>query len=434
MLVTATAGSAAAQTRVAVRPFEGPMSVRARDAVVGSLGDADYKTVSNQEVDRAAESSGGDLSEPAGRVAVARELGVAAFVEGVVTKRGNNFTVQMMVYDGASGRSVGDAEIKAKKAALVRSVRRQAADKLSDALGRAQAPPAAAAEPEPSEPEPVDEAPPKRRAEAKEEEEGEEPEDESEAEPESEPEPDDGPRPNALELDVGLKLVTRSMTYNDAPRGLGEASLKVTPAAALGLRWYPGAHFGSGAAAHVALEGSLQLMYPVESARDEQAFKTSSLAFGFGLHGRLPLDDHELGLSAGYGQHAVEIADSDGGVDPGVPSVKYGFLRFALNGRFKLGEALQLKILGGYRLLLGYGELAEDAWFRRTGGGGLEAEIALGYALSEALAIEASFGLWRYFMSLEPEPTDESVTDSARIAGGLSDQYLRFGLGLVLTL
>ena len=35
---------------------------------------------------------------------------------------------------------------------------------------------------------------------------------------------------------------------------------------------------------------------------------------------------------------------------------------------------------------------------------------------------------------VEPEPTDDSVTDFARIAGGLSDQYLRFGLGLVLTL
>ena len=428
LLVAATGGSAAAQTRVAVRPFEGQMAARARDAVAGSLKDSgDYDVVSNKEVERAAESAGADLSQPIGRFTVAQQLGLAAYVEGSVSKRGANFIVQLTVYDGASGEPLGEAQLKAKKAALVRVVRKQAAGELQDALSRGKAPeaaPIAAAEPVPVEPQP--------RAEAAAEEA--EPEDEDEAEDTSEPEPDDGERPKALELGVGLRLVTRGMTYNDAPRSLGESSYKITPAAALGLRWYPAAHFSASAAAHVGLEAGLQLQYPIESERDTQKFETSSLAFDVGLHGRLPVGEHELGLTAGYGKHSVEIADGDAGLDPGVPSVSYGFLRLAANARFKLADAIGLRLGAGYRMLLSYGELAEDAWFQRTGGGGIEAEIALGYALSDALALEASFGLWRYFMSLEPEPTDASVTNAARIAGGLSDQYLRFGLGIVLQL
>jgi hypothetical protein len=233
---------------------------------------------------------------------------------------------------------------------------------------------------------------------------------------------------------VGLRLTTRGMTYNDAPRSLGESSYKVTPAAALGLRWYPAAHFSSSAAAHFGLEAGLQLMYPIESEREAQKFETSSLAFDVGLHGRLPVSEHELGLTIGYGQHSVEIADGDAGLDPGVPSVAYGFVRVAANARFELDDAIALRLGAGYRVLLSYGELGEDAWFQRSGGGGIEAEIALGYALSEALTLEASFGLWRYFLSLEPEPSDPSVVNFARIAGGLSDQYLRFGLGIVLQL
>jgi hypothetical protein len=383
--------------------------------------------VSNKEVDRTAKSAGADVSESAGRFTVAQELQIAAYVEGSVSKRGPSFTVQLTVYDGASGEPLGEAELKAKKPALVRSVRNKAADELADAIGRGKAPeaaPVAAEEPAQEEPAAAEQGA----------EEAAEPEDDEGEDEADEPEPDDGERPKALELGVGLRLTTRSMTYNDALRSLGESSYKVTPAAVLGLRWYPAAHFSSSAAAHIGLEGGLQLLYPIESERDAQKFETSSLAFDIGLHGRLPVGAHELGLTFGYGSHSVEIADGDAGLDPGVPSVAYGFLRLALNGRFELSETIGLRLGAGYRVLMSYGELAEDDWFQHSGGGGLEAEIALGYAVSEALTIEASVGLWRYFLSLEPEPTDPGVNDFARIAGGLSDQYLRFGLGLVLQL
>jgi hypothetical protein len=430
LLVALSGGTAAAQSRVAVRSFEGPLSARARDAVAGSLQESGrYEVVSAREVEGAADSAGADLSLPAGRIRIAQQLGIAAYVEGTISKRGANFTLQLTVYDGASGQPLGEAELRAKKAALVRNVRNRAAGELADALSRAQAPMA----PEPSQPEPapLEEQPVEREPRS---EGAEEPEPEDAEEEESEPEPDDGERPDALELGVGMRLIARSMAYNDAPRGLGESSHKVTPAAALALRWYPAAHVSSGAAAHVGLEAGVQLMYPIDSERQSQVFQTSSYAFGVGLHGRLPLDAHELGLTAGYGQHAVEIADSDDGFDPGVPSVSYGFARFALNARFALGDAIDLRLTGGYRLLLGYGELGEDAWFQRSGGGGIEAEIALAYRLTGALSAQLGFGLWRYFLSLEPEPTDASVTDFARIAGGLSDQYLRFGLDLVVVL
>ncbi|HEX2689497.1 MAG TPA: hypothetical protein VHN14_22905, partial [Kofleriaceae bacterium] len=189
-----------------------------------------------------------------------------------------------------------------------------------------------------------------------------------------------------------------------------------------------------GAGAHIGLEASGQITYPIDSTRGSDSFRTSGHAFGVGLHGRIPLGKHELGLSVGYGQHAVEIADSDRGIDPGVPSVKYGFLRAGLDARVQLASALGRRIGGAYRLLLGYGELGDDAWFRHVSGGAIEGELALRWTVAGPFALEASGGIWRYGLSLKPEPTDDSVTDFARIAGGVTDQSLYGGLAAVLVL
>lgn len=435
--------SAFALTRVSVLPFKGQQAVRAHDAVVDALDAAGgYEVVSTQEVKRTADSLGVDLTEAKGRAAVARELELAALVDGNVRKRGRNMEVQLTAYSGQTGEALGVGNVRAKKPALQRALR----DKTMDELGPLLAHGGKAAPPEP-EPEPVKEAEPEPEPEPvhkAQKEPVETPERvksgdvESEAEPEAEepeePEADNGDRPKALELDIGVRLLSRSLKYNQPALDLPEQSNEVTPTAALGLRWYPGAHFTSGAGAHIGLEASGQITYPIDSTRGADSFRTSGHAFGVGLHVRLPLAKHELGLSVGYGQHAVEVADSDSGVDPGVPSVKYGFLRAGLNARFQLGSALGLRLGTAYRLLLGYGELGEDAWFRRTSGGAIEGELALRYTITGPLAIEASFGIWRYFLSLKPEPSDESVTDFARIAGGITDQSLFGGLAAVLAL
>lgn len=440
----------AARTRITVLPFKGQMAARAHDAVIDAIDAAGgYEVVSEKEVKRTAESLGADLSSSKGRAAVGRELELSAYVDGSVRKHGAKLEVQLTAYSGQTGDALGTGSVSAKKPALQRTLRDQAMDELSPLLSQAaSAGPAAEPEPEPAlktkprrEPEAEPEPEPARAAEP--EEEAEKPEaakpEESpsaaeEPEPEAEEPEDTGEKPKAFEFDLGLRMWTRSFEYKDELRELAKQSNKVTPTAALALRWYPGAHFSAGAGAHIGIEASGQITYPIDSTRGTDSFRTSGHAFGVGLHGRLPLGKHELGLSLGYGQHVVEIADSDSGVDPGVPSVKYGFLRAGLDARLQLASALGLRVGAAYRLLLGYGELGDDAWFRRVSGGAIEAELALRYTVAGPFALEASFGIWRYGLSLKPEPTDDSVTDFARIAGGVTDQSLYGGLAAVLVL
>jgi hypothetical protein len=439
----APASAFAARTRITVLGFKGQMAARAHDAVIDAIDAAGgYEVVSEKEVKRTAESLGADLSSPKGRAAVGRELELSAYVDGSVRKHGAKIEVKLTAYSGESGDALGTGSVSAKKPALQRALRDRAMDELGPLLSQAgtavaAVTPAPEPTPEPEaepEPEPVHKAEPEPEAEKPEHVRRDDVDSTAEPEPEAEEPEDNGEKPKAFEFDLGLRMWSRSFEYNDAPRELPQQSNKVTPTAALALRWYPGAHFSDGAGAHIGLEASGQITYPIDSTRGADSFRTSGHAFGVGLHGRAPLGKHELGLSVGYGQHVVEIADSDSGVDPGVPSVKYGFLRAGLDARFQLASVLGLRVGAAYRLLLGYGELGDDAWFRRVSGAAIEAELALRYTVAGPFALEAIGGIWRYGLSLKPEPTDDSVTDFARIAGGVTDQSLYGGLAAVLVL
>lgn len=411
-----------AQRRVGVRSFAGPAASRARAAVVQAIEKDGATVVGENELGGAADAVHADLATDAGRMAVARELKLSALVAGVVEHaRGGQLKARITVFDGATGAQLGDASIGGRAPALARRIRVDFSSELGGAIAQGRVP-EATVEPETA-PEPDESA---DREEAT-------PDVADEAEPE--PETPNEPVSRALEVLVGVRVQSRGLRYEDALTSLGEHSLDPTPAARIEARWYPAAHFTDGFIANLGLDVHAQMMWPVDVTRGALSFKTTSQAFGAGLRLRVPIgepDKNEVGALVGYGAQDFVIEDASGGQQPGVPSVSYGFVRIGADGRFMLGETFSLDLRAAYLLLTDYGQIAATQWYPHISGGGLEAELTLGIALSEMLAIRAGVGLVRYFMSLNPEPTDVGVVLNGRVAGGATDQSLYGTAGLVL--
>ena len=90
-LVVAFAGTAAAQSRVAVLPFTGPTGGAARDKVVAALAAASgVEVVPGSELEKAAKKAGVSTTD---YTAVAAQANINAFVEGKVTKKGRKFSL-----------------------------------------------------------------------------------------------------------------------------------------------------------------------------------------------------------------------------------------------------------------------------------------------------------------------------------------------------
>jgi hypothetical protein len=438
LLVTLTwlcANVALAQSRVAVRPFTGTGSSKAREAVVSSLSDQkSIELLKDSDVQGTAARLGSDLNTDPGRVAVARKLSISAFIAGDVRKRGKNMEVEIRVYEGRSGGLLDKTTVRAPAAKLAREVRDQFVRELGLAVAHAEAPeaehePVAAPAPEP-----------RRQTQQPQQEADAEPipaaaqEPEAEAEAEAEPEPDDANKLPALELDATVLELSRAYRYTDAPVKLAEPST-IGPAVRLAARWYPGAHFTTGVAANFGIDAYGQFMFPVntEAKGTSNTFKSSGSAFGIGARFRVPLGEHQLAFVAGYGQHKLSF-DNDGRVAATVPDVAYGFIRVGADARLMLSDAFVLKLAAAYLLLQSYGELEDPKWFPHVSGGGFEAALGLAYVLMPALELNAGLGLTRFFMSLHPELTDVGVQDAHLVAGGLVDQYIAFMLGATLRL
>jgi hypothetical protein len=420
LLAWLLAHEALAQSKVVVLSFEGPGAARVRDAAVEALGKGDgFQVVKEAEARSAAESSSADLSTEAGRVAVARQLALSAVIEGEVAKHGKDLELSVRVFNGRDGALLGDKKFRASRDALARHVKKNFWSELGSTLARAQPPePAPEPTPEPAPTTPVAQtAPPPPPA--------------REAEPAAEL--PTGPRPSALELGASVRVLTRNYSYSDALLKAAVHSLEPTPALRIEARWYPAAHFTRSFVSNLGLDLHAQMMWPVDAIKGSAAFKTTSTAFGIAGRLRIPLANHQLGVLAGYGVQSLTIADAKG-VDPGVPSVAYGFVRLGADGRFMLSQAVSLGVRAAYLVLTGFGELGQSAWFPHASGGGVEAELSLGYDLSQLLAVNLGAGMTRYFLKLNPEVSDPGVKDHGRIAGGVADQYFYGLLGLTLRL
>jgi hypothetical protein len=430
-----------AQTRVVVLEFKGPNAKQVQGAVESVLEDHDIELVPAKRATTTAHRSGADLDSESGRVRVAKKLKLRAFIEGRTKTVKKKIQLELVVLGGSDGMPAGEFKTAQAKAALNKDVQAHLWAAIGDALsGNA---PAAGVGPENEFVEetapaakpgkhaavvaaPVAKEPAPERAEA-----GAQTNDEETAPEHAEPEePGSDQRPSPLDINLGVRFGTRSFGYNDALPGLRNYDLGLSPSLGLRAHWYPAAHFTDGALANIGLDLRGEFMVGVTSKNTTgQKFSTSSHAFGLGVRGRLPLNKLELGLVAGWGQHAFSLANADK-VDPGVPDVNYNFIRAGVDGHYQLLPWFGVEAKFSYLIGLSLGELGEKAWFPHGTGDAVEAEIGL-QAGSRRLLGEVSFSWQRYFMSLNPDPSDSSVVVDGRVAGGALDVYLSFRLGII---
>ena len=431
----AAASDAHAQQRVVVREFAGPGGKALRQSVVKAIArDGSAQVVAVDEVTAKAASVGADLSTDAGRGIVAGEMGLSAFVDGEVEKKGARSTLHVRVYDGASGGLAGESRFAGRMPALGKRV-------VADLWGELGATIEGTSAPEPKAPPREEPAAALAPAASEDEEQPERAQDDEE----DEDEPQDGAdakRPTFLGLRLAFGGTTRDFSYKDALPGLRGYCLGpqcdafgLGPVLMLDAQWYPGAHFTDGFASNLGLDLRGLMMFGISSKQRTggQEFTTNHRALGVGVRLRVPLGDHELHFVVGYGNLVFGL-DASGGASPEVPDVSYGFLRLGAGGRLVVADPVSLSFAAAYLLALAYGEIAEPQWFPHTGGGGLEGELLVGIALADWIDLNAGGSFTRFFLSHDPEPADASVTALGRVAGGAVDQYVGARVGVALRL
>jgi hypothetical protein len=422
--------TASAQTKVVIGDISGKGGNLVRSAIARALQQhEEVQLVSSAAVSKV-ESRLGVEAKGKDRVAVSRELGVAAWIEGEVGKAKRGVDVTLQVINGSTGETITVMSYEGKKP---KGLAELAGDSVWSDLGTllmsAQAPEAAPAQ-KWQQPEPVAEPSARRpqreeepaRAEEDEEEKNDEGEEEKEAEPEEEPSEADEAHPSPLDVGLGVVGFTRNFEYNDDLSGLSSYKLALGPSVALQAHWYPAAHFEDGVLANIGLDLRARMMFAVDTGLDDESFPTSSHAFGIGLRARLPVGEHELGAMVGYSNQtfAIESAKTDAGVvDPGIPSASYGMLRVELQARLAFGDA-HIGAAAAFLPVLATGEL--EHWFPHSSAIGLEGQLSVGYALSRSVELEAAFGMQRIALKMNPELDDVDL--GRPIAGGAIDEML----------
>jgi hypothetical protein len=142
-LLALGAASAEAQVkRVVVESFRGPQSGRLRASLLANLQDQEeVELVSEAEVRRAARELGiRDISAPSDYARIARELDVAAFIDGRTGRQRRSWSLTVRVRDGSDGRVLDSTSWSGRTIGALSTVRRNGYRRLQDVLESSQAP------------------------------------------------------------------------------------------------------------------------------------------------------------------------------------------------------------------------------------------------------------------------------------------------------
>lgn len=157
----------------------------------------------------------------------------------------------------------------------------------------------------------------------------------------------------------------------------------------------------------------------------KEGIDTSWLRFRAGLKWRIVPGTEKgpvLGLTGDFGMDAFSFGDA-GALAGSVPAVEYTYLRAGGEVRLPLGSLFAFEIGGGYRGLLGVGEMGQ----RFSKGSALAFDAFAGFAAvcPAGFEIRLSGDYTRVFYAFQPTPGD------AYVAGGAVDEMLGARLGLV---
>lgn len=462
---------AAPGPRVGVIPFAGAGEGPLRAVVLKALQANGLVAVGGKQIEGTAAKLGVKLDEDAGFAAVARELGVTAFVTGEAGKKRATVTIR----DGADGSVAAEtlfsgADPKKLKAALAGGFWRR----LGSAIGRCRPPAGAKAKAEVAEESaPADEeaheeagaaetsrketgvaapAVADREAEqtAKPAAPGPDPEGDTENSPDEEAPPPKRRRrpaapspapaappgqatpPIALEVGVGGKAVFRRLTWHQDVQ-MKLAPYTLSPGAEVGswVELYPAALVTDGPAGDLGIFGSFDYGLGVKSKTPDGSLLTTKFQdFLVGLKFRLPLGVFNPFVSAAYGQQSFRLESASGSAP--IPAVAYKLGRFGAGARLVLARALFLDFEGAYLRVTDLGtqpgEIGSTASFPRGTAYGIDADASVGIRIGSVLALRAGVDFRQFGLDFHVLPTDPLIV------GGAVDRTIAVWAGLEVAL
>jgi len=159
-----------------------------------------------------------------------------------------------------------------------------------------------------------------------------------------------------------------------------------------------------------------------ENTPAELTLKTNPQQWYIGVHGRLPLGEHQAGVLAAFGKHQFILDGDPLGYDALVPDVDYTFIRVGLDGRFRFSDFL-VGVNAGTRIGLDPGPIRDQ--FPNARAASLEAGLMGGYKLTDYLDLVAGFDFLRYAFNFNPVyDILDGGAQNKWVAGGALDQYL----------
>jgi hypothetical protein len=245
-----------------------------------------------------------------------------------------------------------------------------------------------------------------------------------------------GPAPIALEASVGPRGVHRTFTFNDPlsahvtgavqPYGY-KLALAPEPFVDLGL--YPAAFSSRGAAASFGIVAHYEKLIGTKTTdANGMTVDTTGQQLEIGVRARLPLGEHEAGLTASYGQQSFNATPNDPGPANGstVPNVDYQFAALEVDGRLALSP-VELGAHVGTRFVFKTGDLAKE-WFSTTKTNSIDVGAWVAYKITPVFSVVGGVDFLRYGFDFNPVNTN-----SYFVAGGAVDQYISGFLALRVT-
>ena len=469
LIVSATFHSAyaAEPKRLGVAVFKGPGEGATRNVVM-KLGRANhYQIVPGDQISKTAKGLGVTLDTNDSFRAVAKELGVSAFVTAEVTTKKATLTVRNGADGSVSAEATWTGPNPKKLAATVNATfwRRLGAaidrgkspsGSKKAAIAEEQAVPetgaddkAAAAEPEPAPEKPskkrtvvaaaeepaAEEAPRSKSRSKKKASEDSESETTVSAKPEPDEEEDSG-RPEALLVSVGPRVLTRSLSYTqDIYRRNSKYTLPGAPELGLAVDFYPAALSQSGFIANLGLTAAVAYMLPVVTSPSPSGvgnYGTYSLSWSVGAKVRLPLG---LFATVAYGDQRYQLTPKGGASMLDVPMVDYRFVRIGAGARFRVTPDVSVMANLGYLRCLGLGQIGGVGYFPHGTGAAFEAGAAVGYRINNMLEIQGGGDIRRYGLAFHVTRAEYDANPATtRVAGGAVDQYLMGWVALAVVM
>lgn len=453
-----------AKQSIGVGAITGPQSAKVRAKMLKILRDSGSYVVTDVEDIKPG-------SPPATYQTMAKGIQADAIVVGTVSKA---MTLTLAVY-GANGARVEAVQVKGGGSApkLLREMDNELeialADPFAQTRGEAKTTPAPAAAPAPAPAAPPpkakdsdeDEAPapqakpePEARAKGKNDEieavdlpetpEESAPSQESNASSSDASSASDTGEPAPLrpyEISLGVRGYNRKFKYTGLQQGALVPYQLTAPTIFVAGRLYPGAFSGgTGPLANIGLMGRFE--YGIATGSNYQSpgvnggpttsvpLKTHVYEYQIGIRGRLPIDKHELGLFAVYGDQTFTLSgDENPAKQPYavVPDVHYHYLRIGLDARIHVSKL----VAGAHfapRFLTSMSELDKaGVWFPGATGSGVDMGLMLGWQLFPWLTPALGIDFVRYGFDFNNQP----ATPPPRvIAGGATDTYFSGWLGV----